>query len=312
MPRRTLNAWLYLAFPMAILTIFTLIPTGAGLALSLFDWDGSGLPRFVAGRNYTALARDPRFPPALVNTLVFVVGTVPAATGLGFLLAVAVHARWFRAKPAARTLLFMPTMVSIIAVGFVWRWVLEDKGGLLPAMIRGLGIDPPDFLQGGPVFSFTWTDHSGGFHSAHYGAWLTWPLLSIMAVQVWRTVGFSMVLYLSALSSVSESLYEAAEVDGASRVQVMRRVTWPLVRPMTAFLLVTGAIAGLQVFDIVWAITVTAETDATNVLNLYVYREFQQSRLGYAAAIGAVIFGLTIAATAGQLLSTRRTRGAVA
>lgn len=308
MPRRSLTPWAFVGFPLAVLIVFTLVPTVVGLALSLFQWGGQGPPRFVGIDNFRSLWHDPRFWPALRNTIVFVLLTVPASTFIGFALALAVHARWFRAKAAARTMLFLPTIVSIIAIGFVWRWVLESKGGLLPAAIRAAGLEPPDFLQGGPVFSFTSKSGTGAFHYAEYAAWFTWPLLSIMLVQVWRTVGFSMVLYLSALSSVSESLYEAAEVDGASRWQVMRRVTWPLVRPMTAFLLITGAIAGLQVFDIVWAITVTAETDATNVLNLYVYREFQQSRLGYAAAIGVVIFSLTIVATVTQLALTRRTR----
>lgn len=308
MPRRPLTPWLFLSFPVGILVVFTLLPTAAGLALSLFDWDGSGTPRFVGLRHFRALADDPRFWPALGNTVAFVMLTVPASTLIGFGLALAVHARWFRGKAAARTMLFLPTIVSIIAIGFVWRWVLESRGGLLPAAIRALGLRSPDFLQGGPVLAFSRGDPAGPgpFHSVEYAAWFTWPLLSIMAVQVWRTAGFSMVLYLSALSSVNETLYEAAEVDGASRWQVMRRVTWPLVRPMTAFLLVTGAIAGLQVFDIVWALTVSAETDATNVLNLYVYREFQQSRLGYAGALGAVIFGLTAVATAAYLLAVRR------
>ena len=304
MTRRSLTPWAFVGFPLAVLVVFTLVPTVVGLGLGFFQWEGQGTPRFVGFDNFRTLWHDPRFWPALRNTIVFVIATVPASTLIGFGLALGVHARWFRGKAAARTMLFLPTIVSIIAIGFVWRWVLESKGGLLPAALRAVGIDPPDFLQGGPVFAYGWTDERG-FHYVQYAAWLTWPLLSIMAVQVWRTVGFSMVLYMSALSSVSESLYEAAEVDGASRWQVMRRLTWPLVRPMTAFLLITGAIAGLQVFDIVWAITVTQETDSTNVLNLYVYREFQQSRLGYAAAIGVVIFVLTLAATGAQLLLRR-------
>src|SRR5262249_2852794 len=111
---------------------------------------------------------------------------------------------------------------------------------------------------------------------------------------------------LAALSQVNESLYEAAAIDGADRSRMLRHVTWPQVAPMTVFLLVTGVIGALQVFDIVWAMTNGTETMGTTVLNLYTYREFQQSRLGYAAGVGAVIFVLTAAATAGQLLVVRR------
>jgi len=121
-------------------------------------------------------------------------------------------------------------------------------------------------------------------------------------------VGFNMVLYLAALANISESLYEAAEIDGATRWQALRRITWARARPMTAFLMVTGLIGALQVFDIVWAMMAGNETDGTRVLNLSIYREFQQSRLGYASAIGVVIFGITVLAMVLHWGVTRRTR----
>lgn len=287
MSRTRLNPYAFIAFPLAILFVFTLAPTVLGLGLALFTWDGSGLPAFVGlGNLRSLLTADERFGPALRNTLVFVIGTVPVTVILGFLLAVAVHARWFRGRTLVRTLFFLPTVVSIIAIGFVWRWLLDDHGGLIPAAIRGLGLPSPDFLSGGPVFDSLPA--------------LSWPMVSIIAVQVWRGIGFCMVLYLAALAGVNETLYEAAEVDGAQRSQVLRHITWPQVAPMTAFLMVTGVIGALQVFDIVWAMTAGTETRATTVLNLYAYREFQHSRLGYAAAIGLVIFILTALATLAQ------------
>ena len=305
MPRRSLSAYSFLAFPLVILLVFTLAPTVLGLGLSLFNWSGSGAARFVGLENFRGLAGDPRFTPALRNTLVFVLGTVPLTVAAGFLLAVAVHARWFVGKTLVRTALFLPTVVSIIAIGFVWRWLLDSQGGLIPELLKSVGVArPPDFLQGGPVFAF-----GDGAGRVVFLAWLEWPMLSIILVQVWCGVGFAMVLYLAALAGVNESLNEAAEVDGASRISVLRHITWPQVAPMTAFLLVTGVIGALQVFDIVWAMTNGTETGATSVLNLYVYREFQQSRLGYAAALGAVIFGLTAVATWVQLVVLRRRAG---
>src|SRR5207247_2340492 len=108
--------------------------------------------------------------------------------------------------------------------------------------------------------------------------------------------------YLAALGSISETLYEAAEIDGASRAGILRHITWPQVAPMTAFLLITGVIGALQVFDIVFVMTgQTAETSATNVLNLSIYRQFTYGQYGYAAAIGVVIFALTAIATLAQL-----------
>ncbi|GMV25612.1 MAG: sugar ABC transporter permease [Phycisphaerae bacterium] len=300
MPGRR-NAYLFLAFPLAVLFVFTLLPTVLGLGLSLFHWSGSGPPRFVGFSNFRGLVDDPRFTPAVRNTLVFTVGTVPLTVIAGFLLSVAVHARWFAGKTVVRTALFLPTVVSIVAIGFVWRWMLDPHGGLVPGLLRAVSIDPPDFLQGGPVLTF------GG---RAWLAWLEWPMVSVIAVQVWRSVGFCMVLYLAALQNISENLYEAAQVDGASRWRVLRHITWPQVAPMTAFLLVTGVIGALQVFDIIWAMTSGTETNATVVLNLSVFREFQQSRLGYAAAIGVVIFAMTAIATALQFAVLFRRPGA--
>lgn len=299
MSGRRLSPYAFIAFPLAILFVFTLAPTIAGLALSLFNWDGSSPPTFIGLQNFSALTTDPRFTPALLNTLIFVLGTVPLTVLLGFLLAVAVHAKWFVGKTAIRTALFLPTVVSIIAIGFVWRWLLDSQGGLVPAALHKLGLtNTPDFLQGGPILTLP--------TSRGEIVLLSWPMLSIITVQIWRGIGFCMVLYLAALSSVNESLYEAAEVDGANRWQSLAQITWPQVAPMTIFLLVTGVISALQVFDIVWAMTSGNATNATNVLNLYVFEEFQHSRLGYAAALGVVIFLLTAAATAAQLLVLRR------
>jgi multiple sugar transport system permease protein len=282
--RESRSAYAFLAFPLAILFAFTLLPSVAGLLLSVFQWDGSGWPVFVGARNFQALGADPRFWPALRNTLAYVVGTVPATVLLGFLLAAAVHARWFVGRTLCRTAFFLPTIVAIVAIGFVWRWVLNDQAGLVPSMLRGLGYEPPNFLQDGP-----------------------WPMASIVLVSIWRGVGFCMVLYLAAMANVSESLYEAAEVDGASRPAALRFITWPQVAPMTAFLLVTGVIGALQVFDIVLVMTTAeVETGSTNVLNWYVYREFKAGRYGYAATIGAVVLALTLAATLVQLRLMRR------
>ncbi len=275
----SLPAYGFLAFPLAALFLFTLAPTIAGLGLSLFAWDGGGVPRFVGLSNFEDLWADAAFRPALRNTLLFVALSVPPTVVIGFLLAVAVNASWFAGKTIARAAFFLPTILSIVAIGFVWRWLLDPEAGLVNWALRGVGLEqPPDWLNDG---------------------W--WPMASIVLVSVWRGVGFCMVLYLASLGSISRSLYEAAEVDGAGPWSVVRHVTWPQVAPTTAFLLITGVIGALQVFDIVFVMTGQVESDRTNVLNLYVYRQFTYGQLGYAAAIGVVIFTITILATLAQL-----------
>jgi multiple sugar transport system permease protein len=297
MLRRSLSAYALLAVPLAVLFLFTLLPTVAGLALSLFRWDGGQPPRFVGADNFRLLLDDPRFLPSLWNTLRYTFFTVPLTVAFGFLLALALHAKWFRGKIAVRTAIFLPTIVSIVAIGFVWRWLLDDQGGLVPSLYSAvvhqleLGSIRPSFLPLRPPSMLQDGD---------------WPMRWVMVVTVWRGVGFCMVLYLASLAGIPDHLYEAAAVDGASDREMVRHITWPMVTPMTVFLLITGVISALQVFDIVWAMTAGTETASTRVLNLFVYREFQQSRLGYAAALGAIIFVLTLGATALQVAVFRR------
>lgn len=281
---RPIAAYSFLAFPLAILFVFTLVPTVLGLGLSLFAWDGGPDPRWMGLKNFSDLAHDPKFGPALRNSVVYVLASVPPMVLMGFLLAAALNARWFRGRAIARTLFFLPTILSIVAIGYVWRWLLEPEAGLVNWLLRLVGVaSPPDWLNDDD-----------------------WALPSIIFVTVWRGVGFCMVIYLASLATINRSLYEAAEVDGATSGKVLRHITWPQVAPTTAFLGITGVINALQVFDIVFVMTGQAENDATNVLNLYIYRLFTYGQLGYAGAVGVVIFGLTLLGAFVQVVWTGR------
>jgi len=193
---------------------------------------------------------------------------------------------------------FLPTIISIVAIGFIWRWILDPSdAGLLNhyagAALRGVGrlfgseamarADLPEFLGNSPL-----------------------GLTTIIVVSIWRTLGFSIVLYLATLVNVPQSYFEAAAVDGAGPWQTMRHITWPSVRPMTIFLVITSTISALQVFDIVLVMIGTNEQPWTDVLNLFLYREFTHNRLGFAAAIGVVLLALTVMITIGQLLFLRQ------
>lgn len=283
--RSSWSGWSFVAFPLAIVFIFTALPTVAGVVLSFFMWNGSAAPTFVGLGNYqAAMTRDPQFWFALRNTLIFAAVTVPVTTILAFLFASALNSRWFVGRTLVRTMFFIPAVVSIIAVGYVWRWMLDPKAGLLNALLEWAHLDalfggePPAWLGDNP-----------------------WGLGAMIAVQVWRNLGFCVVLYLAALSQVPKSLYEAAGVDGAGSWRTTWCVAWPSVRPMTAFLLITGAIWALQVFDLVWGIWGEAQMQWTDVLNAHLYREFTHLRISYAATIGVCMLLLTAAVTIAQL-----------
>jgi multiple sugar transport system permease protein len=175
--RRSLGGWAFIAFPLGIIFVFTALPTLVGAGLSFFDWDGGGMPRFVGIENYrSAVARDPQLWLALRNTVLFALGTVPLTVVGAFLIAVAVNASWFRGRAAARTVFFLPTVMSIVAVGFIWQWMLNPRAGLLEALLGPSGQNLPDFLA---------------------DSWL--GLATLIIVQVWRNLGFCVVLYVAAI-----------------------------------------------------------------------------------------------------------------
>jgi len=282
--RTQLNGWAFIAFPLLVIGVFTALPTAAGIVLSFFEWDGGEHGRFIGLENYRALLiNDPQCLYALRNTIIFAVATVPITTVLAFLCAVALHAPWFVGRTALRTVFFMPTVISIVAVGFIWRWMLDPQSGLVNAGLRAAGID---VLLGGEA-----------------PLWLgdtPWALAAIICVQVWRNLGFCIVLYLAALGQTPRSLYEAAGVDGAGSWRTTWHIVCPTMRPMTAFLFITGAIWALQVFDLVWMMTGGAEQRYTDVLNAHLYREFAANRLGYSATVGVLVLVLSATVTAAQ------------
>jgi multiple sugar transport system permease protein len=279
------SAWGFIAFPLAVIALFTALPTAAGLALSFFEWSGGGEAGFIGLENYRAMLAGGTFAPALRNTLVFAAMSVPITVVVAFALAAALNAPWFHGRTLARTLLFLPTIVSVVAIGFIWRWMLDPS----PSGLFNHALATAGSMVGVDVQPRDWMANSIG------------ALAVLIVISIWRGVGFSMVLYLAALSNVPRSLYEAAAVDGASPWQAMRLIAWPSVKPMTAFLLITGMISALQVFDLPMVMVGTIEQPWTDVLNVYLYREFTQSRLGFAAAIGACILVLTLLVTLAQL-----------
>jgi ABC-type sugar transport system permease subunit len=287
--RSSATGWAFVAFPLAVIFVFTALPTVAGVCLSFFDWDGGGLPRFVALENYrAALTRDTQLWLALRNTVVFAIGSVPVTVVGAFLIAVALHAQWFRGRTAARTLFFLPTVMSIVAVGFIWQWMLNPRAGLLN-LLPGTGGALPDFLG---------------------DTWL--GLGTQIFVQVWRNLGFCVVLYVAALSRVPRSIYDAASVDGAGPWQTTWKITWPTVRPMTAFLLITGAIWALQVFDLDLVMTGWSPQRFNDMLNTHIFREFKNGRLGYSATVGVVVLALIAVVTYAQFRWLRAAEGSSA
>jgi multiple sugar transport system permease protein len=269
---------LWFAAPaLAAIALFFFVPVAAGLGLSLTDFDLYALAdpavlRFVGARNYVELFQDPVFWTALRNTLVFVVVGAPLSVAVSLGAALLLQSRGLRAKGLFRTLLFLPVVTTLVAVAVVWRYLYHPRVGLLNQALGALGVAPVDWL-GDPRFA----------------------LASLIALAVWKNFGFNMVIFVAGLQAIPERLYEAARLDGASRAQLLRHVTLPMLVPTTSFVLVMTLIGHFQLFAEPYVMTQGGPEDATRSLVLLMYEQgFRWWSLGQAAALAFVLFALVL------------------
>jgi putative chitobiose transport system permease protein len=259
-------AYLFLAPALALLGLFTFYPVAIGTLLALFDYDVISPPRFVGLAHFRALADDRFFWIALGNSLKYLL-VVPVLQVLSIGLAVAVNVplrgiAWFRAA------YYLPVVTSMVVAGLLWRWLYEQDG-LLNFVLLRLG------LLHRPV------------------AWLGHPdlaLFAVMFVTVWKGLGYYMVIYLAGLQGIPPEYEDAAAADGATRWQVFRWVTLPLLRPSILLASTISAIAALKVFEEIYVMTGGGPMFRTYTMFYYMFdKGFQQLELGYAAALGVAL-----------------------
>lgn len=245
---------------------------------------------FVGLRHYVALVGDPAFARVLRNTLVFVVASVAGQFGLGLGLAVLLDRDW----PGPRlTWLFrasylLPWATTGVIVAYSWQFMFEPRVGLVNAALRWIGVGQPP----------TWLDSLG------------WAMVALIVTNVWRGVPFSLLFQTSGLQRIPDSLYEAAAVGGASRLQTLRHVTLQLLRPFVLMNLLLITLFTVNVFDIVFVMTGGGPLESTEVLALYMYETaFEVGAFGRASAIAVVLFALNLTIATGYLLVLERNRG---
>lgn len=276
---------------IAGLVIFAAGPILFSWALTLFQWDNLTPPRFIGADNWRRLFTDPLFWQATRNTIYFTALSVPSGVILSLLLAMLVN-RPLRGMRAFRTMLFVPVVTSVVAVALVWTWFYDPNYGLLNfALERGaalLGMPPPR-----PI------------------AWLNNPstaMPAIVAMSVWKGLGYNMVIFLAALQGVPRYLYEAAEIDGAGPVRRFFHVTLPTISPITFFVVVISMISSFQVFDQVYIMARDGRpANSTLTIVYYLYKNaFQFLDMGYSSAIGSALFVMIFGVTLAQLALQKR------
>ncbi len=287
---------------VSLFLVFTLGPTLFTLGLSFFRWDPFSPPVFVGFDNFNRLLADDHFWYYLFNTVFFLLG-LPLSMACSLALAVLLSQR-LRGVIAYRTAFYLPTLTNGVAVYLLWKVMYNKEGGLLNALIlpalqlfgTHVGLPGHEHLITAADMP-DWLNQS--WKICGYDCYLAKPALIVMGI--WAGVGGgNMVLYLAALAGVPPELYEAAEIDGASRWRQFWDITWPMIAPTTFFIIVMGMIGGLQGgFEMAYLMTQGGPDNSTTTIGYYIYTTaFQDFDFGYAAAISFVLFGLVAGVTA--------------
>lgn len=277
--------YLLIAPALALFTVFFLYPVVNAVQLSFRDWDGLvpiGDAQWIGLGNYSELLGDEIFRKALLNTVIFAAATTAVQTGLAFALA---YALWYfvsRWATTQRLIIFFPTVLSMVLVGLVWQQILAADG---------------------PVNALLGTDVAW-FSDRHIA------LLTIIWIASWQWTGWSMMLYLAGMLGVSRDLVEAAQIDGAGDARIAWSIVRPVVRPVTALVILLNLIGAVQTFDTIWVTTRGGPNHATETLTTYAqYVAFDAQgpgAFGYASAIATVVIVLLMAAAALRIRSGRQ------
>jgi multiple sugar transport system permease protein len=293
---------------LLLLLLFHLLPVFYALFLSLFDarvfrdmWHPGP---FAGAGNYGRLFTSADFGQSLANTLWYAGITVPGGLCLAVLFAQLLNARiWGRT--GYRVTYFLPYITSTVAAAVIWRWIFQPRVGVANAVLAWIGL-PGQSWADEPRGIFQLIGQLAGLQ---LGGWLAGPslaLVTVAIVSVWYSVGFNTVIALAGLTTIPTDLYEAARIDGASRWHLFRHITLPLLTPTLLFLLVVETIRSFQAFDFFYQMMSGVPVPGAKVVTIYLYEQgFKSFNLGYAAAIGLVLFAIIFVLTLVQFRATR-------
>ena len=250
--------------------IFIVIPIFCSLGLSFTKWDLLNPIQFVGLENYKDLFSEQLFYKLLKNTVVYAVSVSILGVIIPLVLAAILNSK-IRGSEFYKTAYFLPFITPMIVIGIVWEWIFDPNIGVLNNILNL---------------------HINWLYDVHYA------MPALIIVSVWKLIGYNMVIFLSALSGISQSFFEAAKIDGATPVQTFKNVTVPMLSPTIFFVVIITAISSFQVFDLIYLMTQGGPLDSTNVLVYAIYKNaFEYFNVGKASAIAYVLFTIILVLT---------------
>ena len=282
--KEVITAVLFLMPAAVLFAVFKYFPLIDNFRISLTNWNFFRPEQiFVGLQNFVSILTSEKFWQILGNTFFYTIWSTLISIIIGFLLAVSLFRMRGHLPRILKTLFFVPNVTTASAMAILWMWIFD-----------------PDFGLSGQLFSLFGKESPRWLLTPDLAMWV------VISLAVWRSMGYVMLIYTSGLAAISDEIYEAARIDGATQMQQTLYITIPLLKSTSYFLLLTMFIQAMQVFDIVSVMTGGGPYDSTNVLNLYIYQmAFGRSRAGYASALSVILFLILLVCTVIQQLLTR-------
>lgn len=270
--RENIVSYLFLAPALLFFVCFVVLPMGMGIVTSLFNYTMKSpvsADTFVGLKNYITLFQDPVFLKALVNTFILVIVAVPAVTLFSLWVGSSIYEMHGGLRSFFRCVFYLPVVTGTVAVVVVWRWMFDSYNGIFNYILKAIGLIDQNIMWLGDT---------------------RFALGCIILILFTTSVGQPIVLYVAALGNVGQSLVEAAEVDGATKLQTFWRIKWPSIMPTTLYVLVITTINTFQCFSLVQLLTSGGPQHSTDTVMYYLYTNaFSLYKYGYANSMGVVL-----------------------
>lgn len=251
--------------------LFFVIPFVLGFYYSLTSYNGISEPVFIGLDNYVKLFQDPEFWNALTNTFMFAIIKVPLVIFMSLSLALLLNSKVLKGKSLHRAVIYFPALLSTVMIGITWRWIFGQEYGIINLLLEQGGHAPIE-----------WATNS------------TAAFITVIIATMWA-VGSKMLMYLGGLSTISDTYYEASEIDGASTFQQFRYITWPMLKPTTYMVLTFAMVDAFKEYAMVNTLTGGGPGTDTTFIIQYIYQTgFERFDVGYASAASMVLFAILL------------------